>query len=106
MKTKIRKNFQLDAYEREIARTHQSGKLERIPGEGEKLVRAAKATLAKSKRVNIRISENDLDALRLRAARDGLPYQTLMGSVLHKYATGILREAEPDYIVSRPRPKK
>jgi len=93
MTTKIGKNAQLDTYEKEILRAHATGKLKRLRGEREKLVLAAKATAAKSKRVNIRISENDLDALRLRAARDGLPYQTLMGSVLHKYANGTLREA-------------
>jgi predicted DNA binding CopG/RHH family protein len=93
MTTRIQKSAQLDAYEKEILRAHERGALKRAPGEREKLVLAAKATAAKSKRINIRISENDLDALRLRAARDGLPCQTLMGSVLHKYANGTLCEA-------------
>ena len=43
--------------------------------------------------LNIRISENDLSALQRRAAREGIPYQTLIGSVLHKYASGFLKEA-------------
>ena len=48
----------------------------------------ARATLRKDKRVNIRISEKDLLALQKRAMRQGIPYQTLISSVLHKYVNG------------------
>jgi len=48
----------------------------------------AHATLRKDKRVNIRISEKDLLALQKRAVRQGIPYQTLISSVLHKYVNG------------------
>lgn len=48
----------------------------------------ARATLRKDKRVNIRISEKDLLALQKRAVRQGIPYQTLIASVLHKYVNG------------------
>ena len=47
----------------------------------------AAATLSKSRRVNIRISAMDLEGLQARAAEEGLPYQTLMASVLHKYVS-------------------
>lgn len=53
---------------------------------------AAKATLRKDKRVNIRISERDLACLQKRAIEEGLPYQTLISSVLHKFVNGRLRE--------------
>ena len=53
---------------------------------------AAKATFKKDKRVNIRISELDLELLQERALIEGLPYQTLMSSVLHKYVTGRFSE--------------
>ena len=53
---------------------------------------AAKATFKKDKRVNIRISELDLVLLQERALIEGLPYQTLMSSVLHKYVTGRFAE--------------
>ena len=53
---------------------------------------AAKATFKKDKRVNIRISELDLELLREKALIEGLPYQTLMSSVLHKYVTGRFAE--------------
>ena len=58
----------------------------------EKFRAAAKATFKKNKRVNIRISEMDLELLQERAMIEGLPYQTLMSSVLHKYVTGRLIE--------------
>jgi predicted DNA binding CopG/RHH family protein len=48
----------------------------------------ARATFRKDKRVNIRISEKDLRDLQKRAIRQGVPYQTLIASVLHKYASG------------------
>jgi len=52
----------------------------------------AKNTFKKNKRVNIRISEVDLELLQEKALIEGLPYQTLMSSVLHKYVTGRLHE--------------
>ncbi len=51
---------------------------------------AAKATFKKDKRVNIRISGKDLELLQERALIEGLPYQTLMSSILHKFVTGNL----------------
>lgn len=48
----------------------------------------ARATFRKDKRVNIRISEKDLRDLQKRAIRQGIPYQTLISSVLHKYVSG------------------
>ena len=51
---------------------------------------AATATLLKNKRVNIRISSRDLEGLQAKAAEEGVPYQTLMASVLHKFVSGRL----------------
>lgn len=85
-------NYQLDDYEQEILDAFESSRL----GEGavsDSLVTAAKATMRKTKNINIRISENDLESIRLIAAREGLPYQTLIGSLIHKYAAGSLVEA-------------
>jgi predicted DNA binding CopG/RHH family protein len=53
----------------------------------------AKATFRKDRRVNIRISSKDLEAIQKRALEEGLPYQTLIASLLHKYASGRLTEA-------------
>lgn len=52
----------------------------------------ARATFRKDRRINIRISEKDLLALQKRAIREGIPYQTLVSSVLHKYVTGAFVE--------------
>ncbi len=48
----------------------------------------ARNTLLKDKRVNIRISSGDLEALQTKAVEEGLPYQTFIASVLHKFAAG------------------
>ena len=53
---------------------------------------AARSTFRKDKRVNIRISGKDLELIQERALREGIPYQTLMASVLHKYVHGTLSE--------------
>jgi predicted DNA binding CopG/RHH family protein len=54
---------------------------------------AARETLKKNKRVNIRISQGDLEHLQRIAFQEGIPYQTLMSSVLHKFAHGRLKAA-------------
>jgi predicted DNA binding CopG/RHH family protein len=54
--------------------------------------KAARATLAKDRRLNIRLSSPVLDGLQARALEEGLPYQTLIASVLHKFVTGRLVE--------------
>jgi predicted DNA binding CopG/RHH family protein len=51
-------------------------------------VEAAKRYLRKDARVNIRLSTADLEMLKRRAAEEGLPYQTLIASILHKYVSG------------------
>ena len=54
----------------------------------------AAATFKKDRRINIRISSKDLHALQKRALREGIPYQTLVASVLHKYVSGQFRESD------------
>ena len=56
----------------------------------EKYRASAQRTFKKDKRVNIRMSELDIELLQEKALIEGLPYQTLMSSVLHKYVTGRL----------------
>jgi len=56
------------------------------------LSRTAANTLSKDQRMNIRITKNDLDGIKLKAAEEGLPYQTLVASIIHKYVTGRLTE--------------
>ena len=52
----------------------------------------ARATAIKDKRVNIRLSTSDLRDIQVRALEEGIPYQTLIASILHKYVTGKLTE--------------
>lgn len=49
---------------------------------------AAEETFKKDKRINIRISSRDLESLQRRALEEGIPYQTLVSSILHKYVSG------------------
>lgn len=55
----------------------------------------AKQTLKKDKRVNIRMSSKDLEDIQKIAIEEGLPYQTFIASILHKYASGRFRETRP-----------
>ena len=57
-----------------------------------RFARYAKATFRKDRRLNIRLSSKDVEALQKRALAEGLPYQTLISSVLHKYVSGRLTE--------------
>ena len=82
----------LDEYEKEILEAYENGRLKPSKLQAD-FKTIAKDTLKKSRKINIRISENDLSALQRKAAREGIPYQTLIGSVLHKYASGFLKEA-------------
>ena len=57
------------------------------------LIQHARNTLKKDKRLNIRISERDLVELQRKAVREGLPYQTYISSIIHKFISGTLVEA-------------
>ena len=83
----------LDREERELLASVERGEWRSAADHKSALrqyVRAARRALRKDKRVNIRLSQTDLDGLRVRAVEEGLPYQTLISSVLHKYVTGHL----------------
>lgn len=57
-----------------------------------KLARAAEETALKDYRINVRISKRDVEALKTKALEEGIPYQTLVTSILHKYVTGRIVE--------------
>jgi predicted DNA binding CopG/RHH family protein len=86
------------ALEEEILASFERSEWQSVPKLQKEIARYAsyaEATLAKDKRVNIRISSRDLEDLQARAAEEGIPYQTLMASVLHKFVTGRLVEPPP-----------
>jgi len=89
---KIQKKIIIDEYEKEILEAYENGRLKPLKSRADYQT-IAMNTLKKNRKINIRISENDLTALKRRAAREGIPYQTLVGSVLHKYVSGFLKEA-------------
>ena len=82
----------LDAYEQEILGAFEKGSLKSVAtkAEIEKLKAAARATAVKDRRVNIRLSSIDLSDIQVKALEEGIPYQTLIASVLHKYVNGRL----------------
>lgn len=83
-----------DAYESEVLAAFDKGELKSVASKAElaKFRAAARATALKDKRVNIRLSSGDLQDIQVKALEQGMPYQTLIASVLHKYVTGRLAE--------------
>ena len=85
----------LDRYERDILAAYEKGRLVSARPTKAQLGafrEAARATFMKSRRVNIRLSAADLMDIQARAYEEGVPYQTLIASVLHKYVSGRLHE--------------
>lgn len=84
----------LEEYEAEVLHAYDSGEFESILDEAERvrLRDAARATGTKDRRVNIRLSSVDVRDIQALALREGIPYQTLISSILHKYVTGRLVE--------------
>jgi len=84
----------LDAYELKVLNAFEKGELKSVAtkSELEKLKAAARATAIKDRRVNIRLSSIDLSDIQVKALEEGVPYQTLIASVLHKYVTGRLSD--------------
>ena len=83
--------------EQEILASFERGEWKPVrnqKGEIARLKASAVATLLKNKRVNIRISSQDLEGLQAKAAEEGVPYQTLMASVLHKFVSGRLVDTQ------------
>jgi predicted DNA binding CopG/RHH family protein len=95
----------LDPYELEVLQAYESGNLKPVAGKAElqRMRVAARATAIKDKRVNIRLSSVDLLDIQAKALAEGMPYQTLIASVLHKYAAGRLAEKEPSAPVTQRR---
>ena len=89
------KNLNLDAEEEDILATYEADEwqpVENREAEIRKYRQYARATFKKDKRVNIRISTKNLEALQKKALEEGIPYQTLISSILHKYISGRLVE--------------
>lgn len=93
----------LDEFEKDILAAYEKGELKSTsPSKTElaKFKAAATATFLKEKRINIRLSSPDLMDIQARALEEGMPYQTLIASILHKYVSGRLIE-QPSKLLSR-----
>ena len=89
MKTKLSKE------EKEILESFEKGEWVPVADFSKRkkeLMEYARNTLRKDKRLNIRISERDLVELQRKAVREGLPYQTFVSSIIHKFINGTLVE--------------
>ncbi len=83
--------MKLDKEEKEILDAYEKSEFASIPNVKKEILKYreyAKYTLQKNKRINIRISQRDLNHIQRKAIEEGLPYQTLISSILHKYING------------------
>ncbi|MCY3777276.1 MAG: antitoxin [Candidatus Aminicenantes bacterium] len=88
-------NDKLSVEERDILDRFERGDLRSAPGaerEVEEARQAARNTFNKTKRVNLRMTERDFKLAHSRAREEGIPYQTLLSSVIHKYLAGRLTD--------------
>ena len=85
---------QLNLEEKEILRDFDAEEFKSVltPERKTLLAKAAKENFKKDKRINIHISSHDLEALQRRALEEGIPYQTFVASILHKYVASILHK--------------
>ena len=84
-----------DKEEKELLKSIESGKWSSVKNLDTykiHLQETARQTMLKDKRMNIRISSRDLNRLKARTLEEGIPYQTLVSSILHKYLIGKLKE--------------
>ena len=89
MKTRLTKE------EKEIVESFEKGEwipVKDLSKRKKELMQYARNTMRKDKRINIRISERDLIELQRKAVREGLPYQTFVSSIIHKFINGTLIE--------------
>jgi predicted DNA binding CopG/RHH family protein len=87
--------MKMGADEKEILESVQRGEWRSVKGarrEPSRYARYAEATFRRDRRLNIRISSRDLETIQKRALEEGLPHQTLISSLLHKYSSGRLRQ--------------
>ena len=88
-------NRRMDAEEQDILDRFERGELRLSPDAADEIAvarQAARNTFNKTRRVNLRVTERDFMLAHSRAREEGVPYQTLLSSVIHKYLSGRLTE--------------
>ncbi|MBZ0110735.1 MAG: hypothetical protein K8F52_18935 [Candidatus Scalindua rubra] len=89
------KNLKLDKEEKALLESVEKGEWVSIKNKNReisKYIEMAKSSFKKDRRINLRMSSRDVIALQTKALEEGIPYQTLMSSILHKFVTGRLIE--------------
>ncbi len=90
-------DVKLDREEKNLLESFERGEWVSVRDRKTEIARlgtAARATLRKNRRINIRLSDRDVIGLQAKAAEEGIPYQTLISSVLHKFLAGTLGATE------------
>jgi predicted DNA binding CopG/RHH family protein len=88
--------MKLDKEEKELLKSYEKDEWKSIKDLEKKKLEYqgyAKNTAAKNKRINIRLTEKDLSNLKAKSLEEGMPYQTLVASIIHKYVSGKFKEA-------------
>ncbi|MDZ4168558.1 MAG: antitoxin [Coriobacteriia bacterium] len=79
----------LNKEEKELVESYEKGDWKPIKKEDQKVyVKAAKESISKNKRINIRLTLKDYHDIQVKAVEEGIPYQTLISSIIHKYNKG------------------
>ncbi len=87
------RSTKLDRDEQDLLKSYEKGEWKSTKAsksEFKRYAAMAEETLKKDQRINIRISQADLEGIQAKAAQEGMPYQTLIASVLHRYILGRL----------------
>ncbi len=82
------KYYELTQEEKKLLKEVEEGKYKRVDNfekAKKEAIAAARNTLNKTRNINIRITERVLSRLKAKAIEEGIPYQTLVSSILHKY---------------------
>jgi predicted DNA binding CopG/RHH family protein len=94
MKNLNKKTFDpIDKEEKDLMESIERDEWEPVKNmkqEKEKAIAAARNTLKKDKRINLRLSEKDYHQIQIKAIEEGIPYQTFISSIIHKYLNGSL----------------
>jgi len=90
--------MKLKKEEKELMESVERDEWETVPKLKDEIKRSkayARATIIKDRRMNIRIAKKDLNALKVKAIEEGIPYQTLVSRIIHKFLSGRLIERHP-----------
>jgi len=84
----------LDKEEKELVESYEKGEWKPIKKKDKLVyVKAAKESISKNKRINIRLTSKDYHDIQVKAVEEGIPYQTLISSIIHKYNKGELKSS-------------